>query len=95
MSDDAVLIVPVKPWWKSRTVWANVLATLASILLFVNDSARLIDLPPHIGAWLLLAAGIINIILRTLVNQPIDASASYTTKTLRVVNEDGEAKPVA
>jgi hypothetical protein len=48
----------MKPWYLSKTVWANVAATLTAL-------AGLAGLfPPEVAPWLMTAAAVINIVLR-------------------------------
>lgn len=49
-----------KPFWRSKTIWANVISALVAILLLVSQSPSLMQY----SEWLLLAQGILNIVLR-------------------------------
>jgi hypothetical protein len=51
----------VKPWWQSKTVWLSVLIIAGGIAEF------LMGVPVAAGAAT-IAAGILNIIIRTLTN---------------------------
>lgn len=59
-----------KPWWESKTIWANILTVAIAILLLVADVP---DLSPDMRAGLLLAVGIAGIFLRVVTDQPIAA----------------------
>lgn len=59
---------PAKPWYESKTIWANLLVTLAAILLLASEQ---LNLSPEATQWLLFLAGVANILLRTVTDQPI------------------------
>ena len=50
-----------KPWWKSKTVWFNVVAGTLEVL-------QVIPLPPGVSA---LVVGVSNIVLRRMSDEPI------------------------
>jgi hypothetical protein len=64
-----------KVWYTSKTIWFNVLTTALAIIGFLMVTQSTTGLPFDIDAkWLLIAAGIINIILRAVTNQPLSGS---------------------
>ncbi len=63
-------LTAAKPWWKSRTIWAQLLPIMVAILALLADDQLLTNHPQAV-AGLLLAIGVINIVLRSLTGQPI------------------------
>ena len=56
-----------KPWYQSKTVWFNIITTVAAILDLANKQA-----PASLAPWILFGTGIVNVILRIwFVSQPI------------------------
>lgn len=67
--------VEAKPFWESKTMWINVLTVVAMILSFVIDTHMAGGLPLDLDPrWIALALGIVNIVLRSVTNQPITRS---------------------
>lgn len=58
-----------KPWYTSKTIWANIISALVAILLLVSQSP---SFEPY-GEWLLLSQGILNIILRFVTDTGVRA----------------------
>lgn len=56
-----------KPWWKSKTIWANVISAAVAVLLLVSQSPSFAEY----GEYLALAQGILNIVLRLVTTQPV------------------------
>jgi hypothetical protein len=54
-----------KPWWRSRTMWVNLLALA---LVVAEDKLQLLDghLPGGVYAWLAFALPIVNLVLRAV-----------------------------
>lgn len=67
----------MKPFYKSKTFWANAL-TVAIAILILFATARGVSgdrmILAYTGDWLLLVAGLLNIILRVVTKEPIDTS---------------------
>ncbi len=61
---------PAKPWYESKTIWANVLSIAIAILILVADVP---GLSPESRTWLTVILGIANILLRFVTDQPIAA----------------------
>ena len=59
-----------KPWWKSRTIWAQLLPLVVAILALLADD-QLLSNHPQAVAGLFLAIGVINIVLRSITGQPL------------------------
>lgn len=57
-----------KAWWKSKTIWANVLGAAAE---GIQVFAPVLPIPP--GTITMVLAGV-NIILRRVTTQPIGAT---------------------
>lgn len=57
-----------KPFWESRTFWANALVALSAILLLATQQ---FELSERVLEWLLFASGVTNILLRFVTSQPI------------------------
>jgi len=63
-----------KPWYKSKTVWFNIL-TIGGALL--DATMGLIPtlssvIAPHIFPWIMFGVGVVNMVLRTITTGPID-----------------------
>ena len=64
-------VVAEKPWWQSKTIWANVITLVVSVLtmLAAND---LIKQYPDVAVIITgVAIPILNTILRLITAQPI------------------------
>lgn len=61
-------LVPAKPRRRSTTYWVNGLVILAGLLEIVRDSGQLL---PETAAWVGVALGAANLILRELTKQPV------------------------
>jgi len=53
-----------KPWYESKTMWANILAVVGGVLVAIAGELA-------VGSTLTVA-GVVNIILRKITNQPIE-----------------------
>ena len=62
-------MIEKKKWYKSWTVWVGILQIVAAALLLLADFLGKAVFTPE--AWVLLAAGIIQIILRMKTTQPL------------------------
>jgi putative heme iron utilization protein len=60
-----------KPIWESRTVWANIIATVVAIAGVVLEMSDALALPDKWEVYLTLGIAIMNIFLRTLTTQPV------------------------
>lgn len=68
---EPVLAVP-KPWWKSKTMWFNILiAALLGVEMNIPNLQNFIE--PEQYAYLLGAVNIINVVLRTVTKAPVTA----------------------
>lgn len=65
-------LVQAKPFWMSRVLWFNALAIAALVLTELSSSA---ELPQAVARWTGVALGAVNIVLRTMTNQPVSASS--------------------
>ncbi len=59
-----------KGLFQSKTFWVNLLMSVASLAVYVQDSALVAD-NPQIVAGIGAAVGVVNIILRLLTKEPI------------------------
>lgn len=64
-------VAPVaKPWWKSRTLWLNLM-----VLLLAAAEAKLQMLQPvlkvDVYTWLSFGLPLLNLVLRTVTAQPL------------------------
>ena len=57
----------VKPFWKSKTLWFNILSVVAMIVQYLVDNQMF----TAYAKWELLAIAVINFVLRLLTNQGI------------------------
>lgn len=60
-----------KPWYLSKTLWANALIVVIALLGFVTGDQFPIDLGPEVGYVVAFVLGILNLVLRFLTNQPV------------------------
>lgn len=68
-------MVEPKLWYESKTLWINALTVIASILAFIVDTQTAGGLPFEIDPrWVVIALGVVNIILRSVTNQPVTRS---------------------
>lgn len=59
-----------KGLFQSKTFWVNLLMSVASLAVYVQDSALVAD-NPQIVAGIGAAVGVVNIVLRLLTKEPI------------------------
>jgi len=55
-----------KPWYKSKTVWFNILVTGSTVL------SGVVGFIPTTYAGTIVAINVVNVILRAVTNGPID-----------------------
>lgn len=60
-----------KDWYKSKTVWANVLSTTVAVLSLLGAHPLLAEYSEHV----LLAVGVLNVLLRFVTDQPVTTPA--------------------
>jgi hypothetical protein len=92
--EGTIYTVPVKPWWKSMTVWANVAAFLVGVIGIVMDMQDVLDLPEQWAVYLTLLTAVLNFALRFRTTQPVDSSADVSHKHLKLTGDDGSAKAI-
>lgn len=70
-----------KPWWKSKTIWFNALATAAGVAEVMAQNLPILQavLPPGVGAGLAVGVPVANVILRTITTQAINRGGSEPT----------------
>ena len=67
----------MKPWWKSRTIWLNLLMTLAPIMGYAAESVGLLQqfmTPPKFAVYSMLV-GFANVALRSITTQGVSLFA--------------------
>lgn len=57
-----------KVWYKSKTIWTNVVIVLIAVLMLATEQ---LGLSPEAVQWILFLAGVLGIVLRALTDQPI------------------------
>lgn len=64
-----------KVWWKSRTIWLNVLTVLSALAAAANEFLNVlqVSLSPETYAVSLFVIGALNVFLRTITTQGITA----------------------
>lgn len=72
-------VVVAKPWWKSKTVWVNLLAALISIAAELQHA---IPLPERVSTYVVAVVAVANIVLRLLTAQPVTASMSEDVRVV-------------
>lgn len=62
-----------KPWYKSKTVWANVATVVAAMLTAVEQYLSVLSpvIDPVIFPWVLAGVGVVNIVLRAITTEGI------------------------
>lgn len=73
MADNKPNTTPSKPWWKSKTIWFNALATVAGGVEVVAQNLPVLQavLPPGTGAALAVAVPVVNVVLRAVTKSAI------------------------
>jgi hypothetical protein len=69
----------IKPWYKSLTLWVNVLVIAIAVLTALSQPDVLATLPPWADVVLPTVLAILNIILRAVSGQPITNFAARRT----------------
>lgn len=67
---------PSKPWYKSKTVWANVATVVAGLLTAVEQFLPVLIpvISPVVMPWVLFGVGVLNIGLRLITTEGIDGA---------------------
>ncbi len=65
------VVVEAKPWWRSRTIVANVLTVVAFALGLILEQANVLSIQGAIAVWLGILLGLVNFILRMHTTAPI------------------------
>ena len=73
-----------KPWYQSKTIWANLSALLAWIATMAIDGATNGQLPDELAPYAVLIALAGNLLLRVVTKQPLDFSAFFAPKIMLV-----------
>lgn len=68
------IIVPVKEWWKSKTVIINALFVLLYAATLIIDLATPLGLSAQVVLWLGVAQAVVNFALRLITAQPIQGT---------------------
>lgn len=66
-----------KPWYTSKTVWANVIVVVVAILAYLGAQPNL--LPAEFAPWVLAGVGVLNIVLRFLTGAPLAGKKAPST----------------
>lgn len=67
-----VLVMP-KPWYQSKTIWANGLTMAAALLMFLNTAQAAGELPFNLDSrWVIFALGLLNFGLRWITTAPVE-----------------------
>lgn len=92
-----VIAVPVKPFYKSITLWLNGIGFLSISLEIVLENARLIDLPTQAVGVLSLILLLLNGWRRFATSQPIGQAGSTTVLSVptAAVSLPSNDKPAA
>jgi hypothetical protein len=61
----------MKSWWKSKTVWVNVVAVLAGVVGYVAGQELIQDNTQFIAALVAVQGGL-NVVLRFISGTPIE-----------------------
>lgn len=63
----------MKPWWKSKTIWFNILMALSAILTEMENwlAVSVFDTPEWASELIVLFAAVVNIMLRTITHEAI------------------------
>ncbi len=64
---------PVKPWWKSKTVWFNVVATIPPLIDATASNLGLMQpiVPPESYPYIALIFTVVNLWLRSITNSQL------------------------
>lgn len=65
-----------KPWYASKTVWANIITAIVAIVALLSTTAGVDGqplIPPVVMPYLLAFTSALNIVLRLLTGQPIQS----------------------
>lgn len=57
-----------KPWYESKTVWTNIVASVAAVASMAAGDGLL---PPIVIKWMLVAVGVGNVWLRSVTDTAI------------------------
>ena len=68
---------PAKPWYKSKTMWANVATCVAAVLTGVEQFLPVLIpvISPVVMPWVLFGVGVLNIGLRMVTTEGIQGAA--------------------
>jgi hypothetical protein len=66
-----------KPWWKSKTIWVNVVVVLVAALTGAANSDAIREYP-EVVALIGTLVGILNMLLRLVTRQPVQVKPNNT-----------------
>lgn len=66
------VVVSVKPWYLSKTLWLNVIVFLIAVIGVLMGPQFAEVLPKEWGKYLLAIVSVLNLLLRLLSSQPLD-----------------------
>lgn len=67
-----------KAWWTSKTLWVNIISTVAFMVMLIPDVNDALGLSPKTIAILGIVVSTLNFVLRMLTAQPLAASSHQT-----------------
>lgn len=66
-----------KVWYQSKTIWINAITILLAILTLLLTQQANGGLPFNLDArWVILGLGVLNIVLRSVTDQPVTLNKS-------------------
>ena len=87
-----IVDVPVKPWFRSVTLWIQALSIGLLVVGLIVEQAHVYDLDSRAIATLGIVSALLTAIRRVVSTvQPIDGSSDLTIQALTVTNADGTA----
>jgi NADH:ubiquinone oxidoreductase subunit K len=75
MTQGTPVVVTVKPWWMSKTLWVNAIA-LGLVALEAQFSLLQPYIPGNVYAWMVVALAVVNKVLRVITTGPLAFQAA-------------------
>lgn len=63
--------MPKKPWYKSKTLWVNIVVGSAAVLTYVAGDQFPIPFNEQVLGWIVFGQAVLNAALRLVTSKPI------------------------
>lgn len=89
------VVIPAKPWYTSKTMWANIITAAVATIGLILDSADVLKLPANWVLYLTIAVAILNLWFRMITVQPVSNSSAETALLRRTSHDSATMRRVS